>query len=203
MAYSSIADVRLLGGFSAQELDDGTLADLIARADRELLSAVAVWCRDEDLRPTPKGQWIDGTNRVFYLAHRPVADTNFDATVDANDLKVYAWTDGEDETTKSQVAVSQVNPATGRLVLAVAPQGGVRRLTADYAYYLAHPDWELFRLASALLASYLAVLHLHARLPRTIKLPELYVSSEGIGAPFLTRYNQTLDRLRPLAGVAG
>lgn len=203
MSYSTVADVRLLGGFTAQEIDDATLASFIERAEQELLSAVAVRRRGEDLKPTPKGEWIDGANRVFYLAHKPVADTNFDAVVDAADLKVYAWTDPEEEATKAEITVSEVNPETGRLVLAQAPTTTIQRLTADYAYYLAQADWGLFRLASAFLAAYFAVLHLHARLPRRVHLPELTVFNDDLGQPFLSQYHRTLDRIRPLSGVSG
>jgi len=203
MAYSTVADVRLLGGFPAQEIDDAALASLIERAEQELLAVVAVRRTDEDLKPTSKGEWIDGVNRVFYLAHKLVADTNFDAVVDASDLKVYSWTDEQDEATKVEVVVAEVIAETGRLVLSAPPPVTVKRLTADYAYYLAHADWGLFRLASAFLAAYLAVLHLHARLPRRVHLPELTVFNDDLGQPFLSQYQRTLDRLRPLSGVSG
>lgn len=202
-AYCTQEDVRLLGGFTTEEIDSPTLAGLIQRANRDLFREVAVERVNDDLKPNLKGKWIDGSNQVFYLAHCPVADTSFDAKVDASDLKVFAWTDEKDEATKSQVAVSEVNPDTGRLVLAQAPAASVQKLTADYAYYLRKPDFELFRKAAAFLAAYFAVLHLHGRLPRRLHLPELTVFNDDIGQPFLSQYQRTLDRIRPLSGVSG
>ncbi|MCL0034357.1 hypothetical protein M1N21_00305 [Dehalococcoidia bacterium] len=201
-SYCTQEDVRLLGGFTTEEIDSSTLASLIERANRDLFREVTVERINETLKPNLKGEWIDGVNRVFYLAHCPVADTNFDARVDASDLKVYAWADKKDEATRTEVAISEVNPGTGRLVLAQAPAATVQRLTADYAYYLKKPDFELFRKAVAFLAAYFAVLHFHARLPRRVHLPELTVFNDDIGQPFLSQYQRTLDRIRPLSGVS-
>ncbi len=70
----------------------------------------------------PKGA-VDGTNRDFVVARRPLVDSNYDDVVDEDDVN--AFVDG------IPVEVSEVNPTNGSIKLATAPTAG-QIVTIDY-----------------------------------------------------------------------
>lgn len=71
---------------------------------------------------TPKGT-VDGTNRAFVVARRPLVDMNYDDVVDESD--VHAFVDGV------AVTVESLDKNTGTITLAVAPVAPAR-VTIDY-----------------------------------------------------------------------
>ena len=200
MAYADETEVRFLSGLSAEEIDKTTLKFLINRALRVFFEEIAVFVSNRELKPSLKGVYVNGTNREFYTAHLHIADGNLDGIIDASDVAVFCWTDPQDEGTKAAVAVSSIIPETGRLILAAAPPATVKKLTADYWHYLREPNWDLFRMAHSYLSAYFAILHLNARLPRRLRLPELTVFAEDLGKPFLDEYHKILSKLVPVVG---
>jgi len=197
MAYATISDVRLLSGLTVDEISDTDLSSLIDYADRKVLQEITIPRIQEDLKPNLKGEFIDGINKVFYLQHSPIADINRDSSVTVDDIKVYAWTDSQDEGTKSLVTVSSIEPETGRVELASAPSTEIKKLTADYSFYLGNtPDWSLLKAVSSYFTAYLAMVKLKGKTPVKYSLGRLRVTDEVSGGKFLREALRLLHQLR-------
>lgn len=67
----------------------------------------------------------DGSNKDFYVKHKPLSDANYDDNVDAQD--VVAYVNG------SAVAVSSIDVTSGKISLTSAPAASTA-VTIDYTY---------------------------------------------------------------------
>lgn len=76
--------------------------------------------RSETLNPATG----DGSNKVFYVANKPIVDRNYSGTpVSVDDVVIYA--------SASPVSVSEIDATLGKLTLASAPASGTP-MTGDY-----------------------------------------------------------------------
>jgi hypothetical protein len=101
---------------------------------------------------------LDETNNYLYVEHPWIADTNWDGIVDKNDVKVWGWTDQDDESTKTALTVSTVYEGTGQIVLESGQNpSDYDKITVDYSYFTCQPNWALISLATAQMAAWLWV----------------------------------------------
>jgi len=68
---------------------------------------------------------VNGSNKVFTVAHKPLADRNYDDTIDAEDVTVYV--------NGSAVTVAGVDETDGEITLLSAPASNAD-ITVDYNY---------------------------------------------------------------------
>jgi hypothetical protein len=69
---------------------------------------------------------LNGSNCVFTVDHKPLADNNYDDVLDGDDVEAYV--DG------SPVTVSAVDEDRGQVTLVAAPAGTATEVTVDYSF---------------------------------------------------------------------
>jgi len=146
MGYSSLSKLRLLTHFTTAEISDADVQSLMPEADRAILRLATVEVYDEKLSGD-----IDGSNTKFTTAHKPIADTDFDSDVDADDVTVYLVDyDEEMNEVHTETTVSSVNARDGIITLAEAPTttNAEVGVFADYRYYKMPVDYDVLKLAA-------------------------------------------------------
>ena len=162
MVYNDPDNVRRIGNLTATQAPNTLLEDFIDKADRSLINGITVQVRNEemvhDINRLNK-QVIDGSNKVFYTQNYPLADANATFTIVnsitkwiwTDDLKVYVWGTKFDESTRSEVTVTDINDKTGRIELETAPSSdSVAWVTCEYSYYYNEMDFEIVKEVSGL-----------------------------------------------------
>lgn len=133
MAYSTVANVRLLSNLTTGDISDADVTSLIAFATSQLNSDVNTKVTRERVRQidnTRRNQ-IDGSNTTYYVQNwegKFLGDSDNDGDVDTSDIIVYQVAADGTETT---LTVSSVTHDEGKFVLDSAPSSGVR-LFVDY-----------------------------------------------------------------------
>jgi hypothetical protein len=120
-------EVADLLGLDPDDLQEDRINRLIQMSQREVLSDIATKIVDGGVTGS-----VDGGNKEYKVDMAPIADSNFDNSVNENDITMYSWTDLDDEDTKVQLTVSSINGETGWVKLSTAP--ATVSLTADYWY---------------------------------------------------------------------
>jgi len=144
--YATLSRLRSITHFTEAEISDANVNLFIPDADRAILRLATIEIYDEEL----KGG-IDGSNTLFTTKHTPIADTDFDSDVDANDVVVNRVTyDDEQNPESTEVTVSLVNARDGIITLETAPttlncEVGVY---IDYRYYKTKVDYDVITLAA-------------------------------------------------------
>jgi len=186
MSYASLSKLRLLTHFSTAEISDADVASLIPEADRAILRLATIEVYDEKLDGD-----IDGTNTIFTTKHKPIADTDFDSDVDADDVTVYLVDyDSEMNEVHSEATVSAVNARDGIITLASAPTTTDVRVGvfADYRYYKMPVDYDVLKLAANY---YLA--HLCEMKIRTERALQFTTPEPGALPPLTSSKSRWLD----------
>lgn len=147
--YSSSDKVRRKLGLSVEDVADDVLEDYIENAQLDTLRDIAIYHRDEELEGD-----VDGANSTFSTSCLYLADKNFDLTVDKDDVEVYGWTDGDDATTRSSLAVSTIYPSDGIIVLSSAPATTYEKITANYYSFPGYVEMSWVSDACCYLAAY-------------------------------------------------
>jgi len=151
MGYSTPSGIRTLLARDSAIAPDTELQPFCLFADKAVFKYITVLHRDEEMIGN-----INGTNKVFYVHHVPVADSDYDKDVDTADVKVFTWTDRDDPATKTQVTVSSVDAYTGRIELTFAPSTTVKKVTCTYyTYSISEMNYDLLTLACDQYAGYL------------------------------------------------
>ena len=200
MGYGTITTFRRVSGITVDEMDDTEVQEYLNESDRVVLEDLTVRVRLEELL----GQQVN-TNTVFRTLHAPIADSNFDKTIDASDIEVYGWSeDTYGRVTLTQLTVSEVLPELGVIILSSAPSG-YDKIVANYRYYLCrYPvDWTLVEMASVYYASYLAHLSLKGLIPPIFRLGSLSISwgRSGEDKPYVRFYELYKTTVRRLVGA--
>lgn len=94
-----------------------------------VLQEAGLWHRE--LAEEPAGL-VNGSNTAFTVAHKPLADNNFNDVVDATDVVLYV--------NDSPVIVASVNTLTGVVTANVAPANGAE-VRVDYSYTSVQTDF--------------------------------------------------------------
>lgn len=134
-SYCSTTDVRLMIGISTLSTDpdwisNETLQNYIDKSGPLLLRDISVLKVDEVLSGN-----IDGSNTTFETSCYPIADQDYDSTINANDVTLYSWTDSDDPSTKSELTISTVYANDGKIVVNAAISSDVDQVTASYRFY--------------------------------------------------------------------
>lgn len=147
--WTDYRQVRKYLGLTDIEAPDDDLELFILEAQRNMLRDIASKVIDEE----PSGS-INGSNTIFELDHKYIADMNFNSSIDANDIQVYGWTDKDDPSTKSSFNVSTIYPAYAKIVLTTAPSSTYEKITVDYYHHSGPVNLEEFSDACACLSAY-------------------------------------------------
>ena len=183
-------DVRKVIGVSPEDASDLDIEPYIEKAQRELLNDIAIQVIDNTLSGS-----INGINTTFSLSHGNIADSNFDGTVDANDITVYAWGEINEPATKVKMTVSSLDAYYGKVYMASAPANTFDILTADYYYYPRKIDTNLMKDACAFLAGYYYVLKEYLLIPDAISHGALRIRHGKPYMMLLDEYYRIIDKL--------
>jgi hypothetical protein len=144
--YATLAQLRIITQFTAADISDADVNDLVPKADRAILRLATIEVYDEELEGA-----IDGSNKIFTTAHGQIADTDFDKDVDKDDVTVYLVDyDDEGNEVATETEVDTVNARDGIVTLVTAPttinaEAGIR---IDYRYYKSQVDFDMLTLAA-------------------------------------------------------
>ena len=148
--------IRSVVDILSTEASDSVLEVHSNRAQEMVLKDISSYRTHEEMTDlngfTPNK---DGSNKKFYVRNVPVADTDFDLTVDGDDLTVYEWSNEDDETTASVVSVTSVNADTGLVQLTTAPASSIQKVTCSYRFHLSQVNNTILQIATAILAGLL------------------------------------------------
>ena len=161
--YCTSEDLRMRLHLNADRADDEECLYWINEAQREMLHDVSLEVIDESAQGD-----IDGSNTTFSVAGYPLADTDFDKSIDVSDISVYGWTDSDDPATKTGLTVSTVYSGYGTIVLSSAPAATYDKITVDYRYYTNSINLSLATNAARELAAYKLVLAKFALIPEKL-----------------------------------
>lgn len=96
---------------------------------QSVLEEAGLWNRE--LGEIPAGT-ANGSNTVFTVAHKPLADNNYDDAINASDVTAYV--------NGTSVPVASVVATTGAVTLSAAPANGTS-VTIDYSYTSINSDF--------------------------------------------------------------
>jgi len=161
--YTTVALVRKVIDVLVGEAGDTVIEDYIDIAQEMFLREITgEMIHEEMVDENGYAPSINGTNRLFYTAHKLIADTDFDTDVDGNDITVYLWPDRDDESTIVTVSATDISSVTSHTGLVLfksgkAPATTYEKITCTYRYYLSYPNWTLVSFAVALLTGWIWV----------------------------------------------
>lgn len=144
--YCTLARLRAITHFKTTAISDSDVNLFIPDADRAIMRLATIEVYDEKL----KGD-IDGVNTLFTSEHAPIADIDFDADVDGDDVTVNRVAyDSEENPESTEVTVSSVNARDGIITLSAAPTtvNAEVGIYADYRYYKRPVDYDVLKLAA-------------------------------------------------------
>jgi hypothetical protein len=144
--YATLAQLRIITQFTAADISDADVNDLVSKADRAILRLATIEVYDEELEGA-----IDGVNKIFTTAHGQIADTDFDKDVDKDDITVYLVDyDAEGNEVATEAEVSEVNARDGIVTLVTAPNTVYAEVGVfiDYRYYKSTVDFDMLTLAA-------------------------------------------------------
>lgn len=144
--YSTLARMRSITHFSKNEISDADVNLFIPDADRAIMRLATIEVYNEELEGD-----IDGSNVLFTTEHALIADIDFDADVDGDDVTVNRVAyDSEENPESTEVTVSSVNARDGIITLSAAPTttNAEVGVYADYRYYKEPVDYDVLKLAA-------------------------------------------------------
>jgi hypothetical protein len=162
--YCSIPEARLLLGYTATDIGNTDLQELINYASTIIVEDLTISVIDEE----PIGK-IDGSNSTFTVMYYPLADVNADKVINSLDVTVYAWSIRDNPSTKTVVEVDTVYNREGYIVLKNPPSSSIQQITVDYAYTWEEAlNWELLKLATAYMVGYIFAIRKFTVIPDVV-----------------------------------
>ena len=137
MAYTTIANFRLLTNNTTDDISDADVTSLIPQATYQLNSDMNIRVSREGVLPidTTRKNRINGTNTTYYVRNwfgKFISDMDNDGGIGTGDITVYQVTSDGTETT---LTVSSIDSEKGQFVLSAAPSSGVRLfVTYEWCY---------------------------------------------------------------------
>jgi hypothetical protein len=159
--YATLSRLRSITHYKETEISDSDVNLFIADADRAILRLATIEEYNEKLDGA-----IDGSNTLFTTKHTPIADIDFDADVDANDVVVNRVAyDDEQNPESTEVTVSSVNARDGIITLDTAPTtvNAEVGIYADYRYYKEPVDYDVLTLAANYYLAYLCEMKIRTK----------------------------------------
>jgi len=192
MGYASTADVRMLCGFTVDEVNDTDLQYYIDKATNLIIEHISIPRIDEELSGS-----IDGINTTFNTSYCPIADTDGDTDVDSGDLTVYGWTDSDDPSTKSTLSVQRVYARDGIIVLSSAPSVNIEKITCDYNYTLEENiPWDLVKIACSYLTGFLFIVKEWLLIPDSYSLGAIRFKHTRPYLHYLEQYYNIMSMIK-------
>lgn len=161
--YCTEDDVRKILNLNPDRADDEEVRYWIDEAQLDLVRDISIEVLDEKANGN-----IDGSNTTFSIDKYPMADTDYDSTINGNDFNVYLWGDSEEPASKVEASVSTVYPMYGSIVLSTAPASTYDQVTVDYRYYTNTINFTLAKYATRALAGSKFVLAKYLLIPKKL-----------------------------------
>jgi len=200
MAYATLAKFRTISHFSVSEISDADVNSLITEVDRAVMRMATIEVIDERLRGD-----INGSNTLFTTAHKPIADVDFDKSVDGNDVTAYLVDyDDENNPVHTVTAVSAVNARDGIFTLTTAPTT-TNAEVGVYGYYRYYPkqiDYDILSLAACYYLAHLVELKVRGKKEAEYTLQDSSIRRPISTLPDRTRWFALTQNLLGLTGSA-
>jgi hypothetical protein len=164
MAYTTPDKVRKILGIEEDDAPDEILNTFINDATKIIIRRLTVRVINEE---PEVGYKTDNTE--WYCLQDFIADINGDKVINKDDITVFQWGSLGDESTKTEIEVSSLNPIGGRILLTIPLPAGYS-ITVDYSYYMNQIDWDLVDLAAAYYAAKMWVERELMLVPQTVRI---------------------------------
>ncbi len=139
---------------------------------------------------------INGSNTEFYITNYPIADGNFDGSLNSNDVTVYGWGDINNFLTKTSLGVVSINAVEGRITMSSAPASTYDALTCDYYYSMYEINTTLLEQASAYLAGYTYFVARYMEVPMNVRIGAQAYKMESPAQKAWNAYTVVMSRIR-------
>jgi hypothetical protein len=127
MLYGNIMNVRALTGLTENDVSNEDIVAIMEMANRIVLNTIQTKVVREQARQI-------GSDRLVYQTnYYPIADTDGDGQVTANDVKVEALSPYESFNMWRELTIDQINAKYGLIKLAEAPSAA-ERVFITYAF---------------------------------------------------------------------
>ncbi len=173
--YCSLSDFRLISNFSKDKISDAVVITLMPIVSKKILSRISTLHKLERDLVGP----IDGSNVIFYVKKKPIADFDMDSDVDISDVLVYyaTWDTNNKIVYGSAQTVSSIDARSGSFIVATAPTTTTAEagLYVTYRSTVENLDYADVRMAANYLLAHAASLKIRGETPEYT----------GIDAPFI------------------
>lgn len=202
--WTTAESVRRMNGFPLDTNDPNFAEDLtlnyyVDRAQEAVLTDISILVRDEQTSGS-----INGSNTYFFCTNKPIADSNFDKSINSLDVTIYGWGSLADLNTKTSLSVSAIDYLDGRITMSSAPSSTFEALTIDYRHSKYEINFTLLDVATAYMAGWLYLTAEYMEMPTTTR-----VGAQGfrfaVDPPSKSwqAYLRTMDRIRTKIIVSG
>ena len=196
MVWAEPEDMRRWNGLPFDNTDpnyesDDVLEYYLSKAQYAVRPDVMSLIRDDQLSGN-----IDGINTEFYLSYYPIADQNFDKSLNASDVDCYGWGDLDDFLTKTSIDVASINYLEGRVVLTAAPSSTFDVITCDYHYSLYEVNLDLLEQAVAYFAGYSYFTARYMEIPTNVRIGAQAYKIDSPAETAWMAYLRIMSRIR-------
>ena len=206
--YCTLTEFRSISPFSKSEMSDVDVIALMPIASRIVHRKIVtkrLLVRDF-IGP------VDGTNTIFYVKQRPLADMNMDSSVDEDDVQVfYATLDSNNRRVYgSAQTVSSVDARSGRVTMSTAPTSitAIDGVYMTYGTTVEDLDYSEVRTAANYLLAHLVSVKVRGETPNYTMIEAAFVrmNAAGINPRFTDKWQQSflttaVDIIREIMGT--
>ena len=185
--YCSLTDFRSITPFSTNEFSDSNAIALMPIVSKMILNKISTLHKLERDLIGP----INGSNTIFYVKHKPIADLDMDSDVDLSDVQIYyaTWDTNNKINYGSAQTVSSVDARGGRITMSTAPDTDTAEagLFITYRHTVENLDYADVRMAANYLLAHYASLKIRGESAdyNSIDTPYLRLNIAGnVGLPY-------------------
>lgn len=173
--YCSLIDFRKILPFQAEEITDGDVIALMRTASIFVHRKIMTKYKLERDLVGP----VDGSNKIFYVKHRPIGDADMDSDIDISDIRVFYATfdDNNKIDYGSAQNVSAVDAQSGNFTMSTAPTTTTAEAGLYVTYYstVEDLDYESVRMAANYMLGHLVSLKLRGETANYSQVKEAFL----------------------------
>ena len=173
--YCSLTDFRAITPFPKTEISDNDVITLMPIASTMVHGKVMTKHKLERDLLGP----VDGSNKIFYVKHKPIGDYDMDSDVDASDVKVFYATFDDNNRVDygSEQTVSAVDGQSGNFTMSTAPTTVTAEAGLHVTYYstVEDLDYVSVRMAATYMLAHLVSLKIRGEAPNYNQIKEAFL----------------------------
>jgi len=190
--YATAKSIRKYTGIKVDDIPDAELEDYLTDGDDNVLDDISIARINDKLAGK-----IDGINTEYWCVSHPIADVNFDKTVNTLDVKVYKWGKEGSIDLREECTVSSINPHEGRIILSSAPANTFEVISMDYRFYPTSDtiNWNQVEKAASLIAGYYYIFSEYLLIPERYARGAIRYTHAKPYYTLLDEYFRTIEKI--------